>query len=317
MSRDAGRVGEDVPRGERREAGGVELGQPARRAGPSAGSGPSWASRMTAVATIGLVIDASRQTALVPIRGPSARRERVEADDALGAGDPEDHERDRAGLDLAGGEARSAGSKACAHRRNDTPAAGTARGRRASRRHAHDRPRRRPGSPRARRGRRPLVPAALLPPGAVPEALNPVLVTYETSGGECPEGPCGFTAEIHRDGRSTAATAWRRPSTPRRSRASSSRSERADWDAILAVPFEGECPRNFDGQEEIYTFHVGAGAGRGRVLHDARGSGAGAVPDGAGDPVRRRRLTLRGCAPAQNRLSRGDRFRCRAVRWPP
>ena len=35
----------------------------------------------------------------------------------------------------------------------------------------------------------------LLPPGAVPEALNGVLVTYEAAGGECPGGPCGFTAE--------------------------------------------------------------------------------------------------------------------------
>ena len=31
--------------------------------------------------------------------------------------------------------------------------------------------------------------------------------------------------------------------------------ETADWNAILAVPFTGECPRNVDGQESIYTFH--------------------------------------------------------------
>lgn len=98
----------------------------------------------------------------------------------------------------------------------------------------------------------------LLPPGAVPEPLNPVLVTYETAGGECPDGPCGFTAEIHRDGSVTRSDGMEQtvdaPSLARLVEQVGA----ADWDAILAVPFEGECPRNFDGQESIYTFHLAA-----------------------------------------------------------
>ena len=96
----------------------------------------------------------------------------------------------------------------------------------------------------------------LLPPGAVPEALNPILVTYEASGGECPQGPCGFKAEIHRDGtvvRSDGvAQTVDSDSLARLARQVAA----ADWEAILARPFEGECPKNVDGQEETYTFHV-------------------------------------------------------------
>jgi len=97
----------------------------------------------------------------------------------------------------------------------------------------------------------------LLPPGAVPEPLNSVLVTYEAAGGECPEGPCGFRAEIRRDGTVTRSDGVEQtvdaPSLARLVEQVGA----ADWDAILATPFEGECPRNVDGQESIYTFHVG------------------------------------------------------------
>jgi hypothetical protein len=96
----------------------------------------------------------------------------------------------------------------------------------------------------------------LLPPGAVPEALNPVLVRYEASGGECPQGPCGFRAEIRRDG--TVVRSDGRPQTVDAQTLAQlvEQVEGADWGAILAKPFEGECPRNFDGQEETYTFNV-------------------------------------------------------------
>jgi hypothetical protein len=97
----------------------------------------------------------------------------------------------------------------------------------------------------------------LLPPGAVPEPLNGVLVRYEAVGGECPEGPCGFTAEIRRDG--TVMRSDRMEQTvdaPSLARLVEQVGV-ADWEAILATPFEGECPRNVDGQESIYTFHLG------------------------------------------------------------
>lgn len=98
---------------------------------------------------------------------------------------------------------------------------------------------------------------SLLPPGTVPAALDQPLVVYATSGGECPDGDCGFTAEIYRDGRVNRGDGMEQvvdgPSLARLIE----QVEGADWEAILAVPFEGECPRNFDGQEEIYTFNVG------------------------------------------------------------
>lgn len=96
----------------------------------------------------------------------------------------------------------------------------------------------------------------LLPPGAVPEAVNPVLVGYEASGGECPQGPCGLEARIFRDGRVLRTDGMPQTVDAQTLAFLTRQVERADWDAILANPFEGECPRNFDGQEEVYTFHV-------------------------------------------------------------
>jgi hypothetical protein len=96
----------------------------------------------------------------------------------------------------------------------------------------------------------------LLPPGAVPEVISPMLVGYEASGGECPQGPCGFKAQIFRDGRVLRSDGMPQTVDARTLADLAGQMERTDWDAILAKPFEGECPRNFDGQEETYTFHV-------------------------------------------------------------
>jgi hypothetical protein len=100
---------------------------------------------------------------------------------------------------------------------------------------------------------------SLLPPEAVPEVLNQVVVTYAAEGGECPQAPCGFQAEIRRDGsveRSDGmAQTVDEPSLDRLIE----QVEAADWEAILARPFTGECPRNVDGQESIYTFTTAAG----------------------------------------------------------
>jgi hypothetical protein len=96
----------------------------------------------------------------------------------------------------------------------------------------------------------------LLPPGAVPEVINPVLVTYEASGGECPEGPCGFRAEIHRDGTVVRSDGMAQTVDAQTMALLTAQVERADWGALLAKSFEGECPKSFDGQEETYTFNV-------------------------------------------------------------
>jgi hypothetical protein len=96
----------------------------------------------------------------------------------------------------------------------------------------------------------------LLPPGAVPDAVNPVLVAYEASGGECPQGPCGFRAEIRRDGTVVRSDGRAQTVDGQTLAQLTEQVEAADWDAVLAKRFEGECPKNFDGQEATYTFNV-------------------------------------------------------------
>ncbi len=96
----------------------------------------------------------------------------------------------------------------------------------------------------------------LLPPDTVPIDLDVPLVTYATAGGECPQGDCGFTAEIYRDGRVVRSDGTEQVADEASIARLVDQVEAADWDTILAKPFEGECPRNFDGQEETYTFHV-------------------------------------------------------------
>ncbi|MHB8891762.1 MAG: hypothetical protein ACYC65_06925 [Candidatus Limnocylindrales bacterium] len=88
---------------------------------------------------------------------------------------------------------------------------------------------------------------------------NALLVRVETGGGECPQGECSSRWEIHRDGQvvgTGAAVADVEPQVLTRIIASI---DSADWTAILARPFAGECPRNFDGQEHTYTFPTAAG----------------------------------------------------------
>jgi hypothetical protein len=83
-----------------------------------------------------------------------------------------------------------------------------------------------------------------------------VLVTYETRGGECPGGPCGMKAVIFRDGTVERSDGMAQQVDDATMARLTELVEAADWDAILAVPFTGECPVNFDGQEQIYTFTV-------------------------------------------------------------
>jgi hypothetical protein len=83
-----------------------------------------------------------------------------------------------------------------------------------------------------------------------------VLVIYETRGGECPGGPCGERIEVYADG----TVKYQDGPLGQLSPELLGRLEQAiavtDWEAVLAVPFEGECPVNFDGQEQVYTFSV-------------------------------------------------------------
>lgn len=100
---------------------------------------------------------------------------------------------------------------------------------------------------------------SLLPPEIVPEALNPVIVTYVAEGGECAQGPCGFRAEIRRDGSVKRSDGMAQTVDEPSLQRLVEQVNAADWTAILAKPFTGECPKNFDEQESIYTFTTAAG----------------------------------------------------------
>jgi hypothetical protein len=91
------------------------------------------------------------------------------------------------------------------------------------------------------------------------------LVKVTTRGGECVNGPCGSIIEIARDGTVTEVL-------PRSTNlgivpadvlaALEAAIMAADFDAIRARPFTGECPTAFDGQEVIYEFGVAGGTQR-------------------------------------------------------
>ena len=100
--------------------------------------------------------------------------------------------------------------------------------------------------------------AASTVPNVVPPIVGP-LVTVETRGGECPEGPCGRTVTLERDGRVKASdetTDIGRVPGPAYS-ALEAAILATDFADVRAKPFTGECPVNFDGQELIFTFSVG------------------------------------------------------------
>lgn len=97
-----------------------------------------------------------------------------------------------------------------------------------------------------------------------PVAAGP-LVTVTVRGGECPEGACGGTTVIERDGRvhqtaPTAADLGQVP--PDVLTALDAAIKTTDFDVVRARPFTGECPVNFDGQEQIFEFGAPGGVER-------------------------------------------------------
>src|SRR5688500_19692838 len=96
-------------------------------------------------------------------------------------------------------------------------------------------------------------------PGSAP------LVTVTVHGGECPEGPCGSTTVIERDGRvhQTKPVAAEMGALAGDLLAALDAAVRTtDFAAIRARPFTGECPVAFDGQEFIYEFGAPGGMER-------------------------------------------------------
>ena len=107
-----------------------------------------------------------------------------------------------------------------------------------------------------------IVLVAVVAPGCgLLPALEPIpdgpLVTVETRGGECFDGPCGRTIAVERNGRihATAPRPAELGQLPESSRLALEQAIRsADFDRLRSRPFTGECPVHVDGQEVIYTF---------------------------------------------------------------
>ena len=100
--------------------------------------------------------------------------------------------------------------------------------------------------------------------GEAPVGSGP-LVTVTTRGGECFEGPCGSSIVIERDGTvHEAAKPTNEIGTvpPDLLSALDAAVKTTDFAAVRAVPFTGECPVNYDGQETIYEFGAPGGLER-------------------------------------------------------
>jgi hypothetical protein len=98
----------------------------------------------------------------------------------------------------------------------------------------------------------------------IPEPSGP-LVTITSRGGECMDGPCGSVVVIERDGtvRSDDEAAAPLGVVPAETlTALDAAIKTTDFEVLRAVPFDGECPVNFDGQEFIYEFGAPGGVER-------------------------------------------------------
>jgi hypothetical protein len=106
-------------------------------------------------------------------------------------------------------------------------------------------------------------------PAATPSTEQvSALVTIETRGGECPSGPCGSVVAIEADGRlhqlrPTDLVIGQVP--PEVLEALRIEIAQANFSLIESRPFTDLCPTAYDGQETIYIFTVGLGAGFERI----------------------------------------------------
>lgn len=93
-------------------------------------------------------------------------------------------------------------------------------------------------------------------------AAAPLLLSVETRGGECPNGPCRSLINIGPDGsvRQVLPADQDLGRIPKAELdALTVEIERANFPLIESRPFTGQCPTAFDGQEVIYTFHLATG----------------------------------------------------------
>jgi len=98
----------------------------------------------------------------------------------------------------------------------------------------------------------------------LPVATGPLL-TVETRGGLCADGPCGTTIVVERDGRVRQAA---KPpndlgTVPAEALAALDAAIRTtDFAALRSHPFTGECPTAYDGQEIVFEFGAPGGVER-------------------------------------------------------
>lgn len=96
--------------------------------------------------------------------------------------------------------------------------------------------------------------------GTLQPATGPLL-TVTMRGGMCRDAACGGSVVLERDGKVHAAA--KPPNelgqVPAASMAALMTAlNQTDFAALKSKPFAGECPVNFDGQELIFEFAVGA-----------------------------------------------------------
>lgn len=115
------------------------------------------------------------------------------------------------------------------------------------------------------------------PPSSTPALEQPAtpstepasaLVTIETRGGECPNGPCGSIVAIEADGRvhqfqPTDLVIGQVP--PETLEALRIEIDQTDFQVMESRPFTDLCPTAYDGQETIYVFTVGLGTAFERI----------------------------------------------------
>lgn len=103
-------------------------------------------------------------------------------------------------------------------------------------------------------------------PGGSPEPVgNGPLLTVESRGGECLQGPCGTTITIERDG--TVHEAAKPPNQlgvlpAAQLAALDAAIKTTDFPILKSHPFTGECPTAFDGQEFVFEFGAPGGVQR-------------------------------------------------------
>ena len=92
-----------------------------------------------------------------------------------------------------------------------------------------------------------------------------VLLTVETRGGLCADGPCGSTLFVERDGRVHEAA--KPPNDvgvvpPTELAALGDAIRTTDFAQLRSHPFTGTCPTAYDGQELVFEFGAPAGIER-------------------------------------------------------